>query len=146
MILWCVSGSDGLLLRPWCGARPLWHGLDRHRNRTADRGAMGIRDLAGGDGVDECGERAPHVAVGRQRMQDCQANLLGHIVGRRVAAVEAAQPGPAVAEHGGPQQRHQRFCRGRVATRSAARELILQRGHPGIAPPLVVLVGTCRVP
>ncbi len=91
-------GADRLLLGSGRRVRLLDHMLHRRDDRVADRGALRVGDLVRGDAVHEGGEGPTLVTVLGQRAQQGQTDLLGNIVGGRVAATHPAQPGPAVAD------------------------------------------------
>jgi len=71
-----------------------------------------------GDGEDEGAERAAHIAIGRQRGHQGETDLLGHVILVQAAGAGADagadQPGPAVADDGGPELAQQRLDRVRA--------------------------------
>jgi hypothetical protein len=60
---------------------------------------------------DEGAERPSHIAVGRQGGQQREADLLRHVILVQAAGADAVagQPGPAVADDGGPELAQQRL-------------------------------------
>jgi hypothetical protein len=65
-----------------------------------------------GDGEDEGAERPAHVLVRRQRGQQGEADLLRQVVlvlAAGLGQVRPGQPGPAVADDGGPELAQQRL-------------------------------------
>jgi hypothetical protein len=115
----CAAGrrASRALLRP--GAPVGQVGQDRDGQRRAGGAARGVRHLVRGDGEDEGAERPPHVAVGRQGGQQREADLLGHVILVQAAGAGAGagQPGPAVADDGGPELAQQRLDGVRVGPR-----------------------------
>ena len=68
---------------------------------------------------DEGAERPSHIAVGRQGGQQREADLLRHVILVQAAGADAVagQPGPAVADDGGPELAQQRLDRVRADRR-----------------------------